>query len=50
MVFGTLAGTGRRLRYVGPCQEAKARLAGSTRPDLFTQISNKLWIGRPFLG
>jgi uncharacterized protein (DUF2236 family) len=39
-----------RLRYVGPYQEAKARLAGSTRPDLFTQISNKLWIGRSFLG
>jgi uncharacterized protein (DUF2236 family) len=39
-----------RLRYVGPYQEAKARLAGSTRPDLFTQISNKLWIGRSCLG
>jgi len=39
-----------RLRYVGPYQEAKARLAGSTRPDLFTQNSNKLWIGKSFLG
>jgi uncharacterized protein (DUF2236 family) len=39
-----------RLRYVGPYLEAKARLAGSTRADLLTQISNKLWIGRSFLG
>jgi uncharacterized protein (DUF2236 family) len=39
-----------RLRYVGPYLEARARLAGSTRPDLFTQISNKVWIGRSFLG
>jgi uncharacterized protein (DUF2236 family) len=40
----------KRVRYVGPYLEAKARLAGSTRPDLFTQASNKLWIGRSFLG
>jgi uncharacterized protein (DUF2236 family) len=39
-----------RLRYVGPYLEATARLAGSTRPDLFTQISNKLWTGRSLLG
>jgi uncharacterized protein (DUF2236 family) len=39
-----------RLRYVGPYQEAKARLAGNTRPDLLTQIFNKIWIGRSFLG
>jgi uncharacterized protein (DUF2236 family) len=38
-----------RLRYVGPYQEAKARLAGSPQPDLFTQVSNKLWIGRSSL-
>jgi uncharacterized protein (DUF2236 family) len=40
----------QRLRYVGPYHEAKSRLAGSTRPDLFTQISNKLWTGKAFLG
>jgi uncharacterized protein (DUF2236 family) len=39
-----------RLRYVGPYLEARARLAGSARPDLFTQLSNKVWIGRSFLG
>jgi uncharacterized protein (DUF2236 family) len=39
-----------RLRYVGPYFEAKARLAGTERADLLTQISNRLWIGRPFLG
>ncbi|HZC98423.1 MAG TPA: oxygenase MpaB family protein [Bradyrhizobium sp.] len=43
-------GLPERLRYVGPYLEAKARLAGSTRPDLFTQISNKLWTGRSLLG
>jgi uncharacterized protein (DUF2236 family) len=39
-----------RVRYVGPYFEAKARLAGSARPDLVTRISNRLWIGRSFLG
>jgi uncharacterized protein (DUF2236 family) len=35
-----------RLRYVGPYQEADARLRGSLRPDLFTQLSNRMWIGQ----
>jgi uncharacterized protein (DUF2236 family) len=38
-----------RLRYVGPYQEAEQRLAGRTRPDLLTQLCNRLWIGRPEL-
>ena len=36
----------RRIRYVGPYQEATARLAGRARPDLATQLLNRLWIGR----
>jgi uncharacterized protein (DUF2236 family) len=36
----------RRIRYVGPYQEATARLAGRARPDLATQLVNRLWIGR----
>jgi uncharacterized protein (DUF2236 family) len=35
-----------RLRYVGPYQEAMARLSGSTRPDLLNQWVNQLWIGQ----
>ena len=35
-----------RLRYVGPYQEAVARLSGRTRPSLLTQWANGLWIGR----
>ncbi len=35
-----------RLRYVGPYQEAQQRLAGKTRPDLVTRMSNRFWIGR----
>ncbi len=35
-----------RLRYVGPYQEAQQRLAGRTRPDLVTRMSNRFWIGR----
>jgi uncharacterized protein (DUF2236 family) len=35
-----------RLRHVGPYQEAMARLAGRARPDLVTQLVNRLWIGR----
>ena len=35
-----------RLRYVGPYQEATARLAGRARPDLATQLVNRLWIGQ----
>ena len=39
-----------RLRYVGPYQEASARLAGRRHPDRFTQLLNRVWIGRPGLG
>jgi uncharacterized protein (DUF2236 family) len=35
-----------RLRHVGPYQEAMARMAGRARPDLVTQLVNRLWIGR----
>ena len=35
-----------RLRYVGPYQEAMARLSGSTRPGLLNQLVNQLWIGQ----
>jgi uncharacterized protein (DUF2236 family) len=36
----------RPLRFVGPYNEARARLAGRDRPGLATQLSNKLWIGQ----
>jgi transposase len=36
----------KRLRYVGPYQEAEQRLAGRARPDLATQLLNRIWIGR----
>jgi uncharacterized protein (DUF2236 family) len=39
----------QRLRYVGPYQEACARLRGRARPDLVTQALNRFWIGRPWL-
>ena len=35
-----------RLRYVGPYQEARARLAGRQRPGATTQLLNRLWIGQ----
>ena len=35
-----------RLRYVGPYQEAMARLSGRMRPDLLNQWINQLWIGQ----
>src|SRR5262249_38548505 len=35
-----------RLRYVGPYQEACARLTGQQRPGTATQLLNRLWIGR----
>ena len=35
-----------RLRYVGPYQEALARLDGRRGPDLVTRWLNRLWIGR----
>jgi uncharacterized protein (DUF2236 family) len=34
------------LRYVGPYLEARARLAGGTRPSLPTRALNYFWIGR----
>jgi uncharacterized protein (DUF2236 family) len=36
-----------RLRYVGPYQEAQARLRGELRPDWMTRCLNRAWIGRP---
>jgi uncharacterized protein (DUF2236 family) len=36
----------RRLRHVGPYQEACARLAGEQRPGVMTQLLNRLWIGQ----
>jgi uncharacterized protein (DUF2236 family) len=38
-----------RLRYVGPYQEAMARLAGRPYPDLATQLINRFWIGQHHL-
>ncbi|MET4296008.1 uncharacterized protein (DUF2236 family) [Bradyrhizobium sp. LB8.2] len=35
-----------RLRYVGPYQEAQARLNGEPQPDWMTQCLNRAWIGR----
>ncbi len=35
-----------RLRFVGPYQEAVARLSGRARPDLLTQLANQFWIGQ----
>lgn len=36
-----------RLRYVGPYQEAQARLRGELEPDWMTRCLNRVWIGRP---
>lgn len=36
-----------RLRYVGPYQEARARLRGEPQPDWMTRCLNRAWIGRP---
>ncbi|MBR1178653.1 DUF2236 domain-containing protein [Bradyrhizobium sp. KB893862 SZCCT0404] len=36
-----------RLRYVGPYQEAQARLRGEVQPDWMTRCLNRAWIGRP---
>lgn len=36
-----------RLRFVGPYQEAQARLRGETQPDWMTRCLNRAWIGRP---
>lgn len=38
-----------RLRHVGPYQEAMTRLAGRARPDLVTQLVNRLWIGQGWM-
>ncbi|MCP3373665.1 oxygenase MpaB family protein [Bradyrhizobium cajani] len=35
-----------RLRYVGPYQEAQARLRGEPRPDWMIRCLNRAWIGR----
>ena len=40
----------RRLRIVGPCQEAEERLKGRDKPSLATRGLNRLWIGRPSMG
>jgi uncharacterized protein (DUF2236 family) len=39
-----------RLRYVGPHQEAKQRLAGRAEPDFITRMCNRFWMGQPALG
>jgi uncharacterized protein (DUF2236 family) len=36
----------RRLRHVGPYQEARARLAGRERPGVAIELLNRLWIGQ----
>jgi uncharacterized protein (DUF2236 family) len=36
----------RRLRHVGPYQEAQARLAGQQRLGAATRLLNRLWIGQ----
>jgi uncharacterized protein (DUF2236 family) len=38
-----------RLRYVGPYQEAQARLQGRAGPDWMTRCLNRAWIGRPLM-
>lgn len=38
-----------RLRYVGPYQEAQARIQGRARLDWTTRCLNRVWIGRPQL-
>lgn len=39
-----------RIRFVGPYQEALARLEGRPGPDVPTRLLNRFWIGRPRLG
>jgi uncharacterized protein (DUF2236 family) len=39
-----------RLRTVGPCQEARARLHGGQGPGLVTRLLNRAWIGQPRMG
>ena len=38
------------LRFVGPYQQALARLRGDPSPGLLTRASNLLWLGRTRLG
>jgi uncharacterized protein (DUF2236 family) len=38
-----------RLRYVGPYQEAQARLQGRAQPDWMVRCLNRAWIGRPVM-
>jgi uncharacterized protein (DUF2236 family) len=38
------------LRYVGPYQEAEARLSGRRHPTLLTRALNRAWIGQPRMG
>lgn len=37
------------LRYVGPYQEAEARMSGRTTPGILTQSLNQIWIGQRLL-
>ncbi len=37
------------LRFVGPYNEVRSRLAGCPRPSRMIRLSNKLWIGQPSL-
>jgi len=39
-----------RLRYVGPHQEAKQRLAGRAEPDFIARMCNRFWMGQSALG
>ena len=39
----------KQLRYVAPYHEARARIAGRSRPGSFTRRMNRLWIGRDSL-
>jgi uncharacterized protein (DUF2236 family) len=38
------------LRYVGPYQEAEARLSGRRHPALLTRMLNRAWIGQSRMG
>ncbi len=38
-----------RVRFVGPYQEAMARIEGRAEPGLWVKTANRLWLGRPCL-
>lgn len=38
-----------RIRFVGPYQEASARISGGLRPDFLTRRINRFWIGQDSL-